>query len=72
MPCARVPGTKLSTPVAAPGRPPAAATLISPGGNLTQSQTKSDQVKFNLITNEAISVNSPLTCRRLHLVLGEQ
>lgn len=34
MPCARVPGTRLSTPPPAPGRPPAVATLISPGGNL--------------------------------------
>lgn len=34
MPCARLPGTRLSTPPPAPGRPPAAATLISPGGNL--------------------------------------
>lgn len=34
MPCARLPATRLSTPPPAPGRPPAAATLISPGGNL--------------------------------------
>lgn len=34
MPCARVPETRLSTPPPAPGRPPAAATLIRPGGNL--------------------------------------
>lgn len=34
MPWARVPVTMLSTPPPAPGRPPAAATLISPGGNL--------------------------------------
>lgn len=34
MPWARVPVTMLSTPPPAPGSPPAAATLISPGGNL--------------------------------------
>lgn len=40
MPCARVPGTRLSTPPPAPGRPPAAATLISPGGNLKKNIDK--------------------------------
>lgn len=38
MPCA-IPETRLSTP--APGRPPAAATLIKPGGNLKHTK-KSD------------------------------
>lgn len=33
-PCARVPVTRLSTTAPAPARPPAAATLIRPGGNL--------------------------------------
>lgn len=38
MPCARVPETRLSTPPPAPGRPPAAATLIRPGGNLKTNE----------------------------------
>lgn len=40
MPCGKVPGTRLSTPPPAPGRPPAAATLIRPGGNLERNVEK--------------------------------
>lgn len=66
MPCARVPETRLSTPVPDPGRPPVAATLIRPGGNLEQ---KEEESLFPVCQQGPVlswSAFTALTCRQLH------
>ena len=72
MPCAKVPETRLSTPPPAPGRPPAAATLIRPGGNLKHiwGKKKYDSCSSEMLTTDTCSAlitgSYPLTCKWLH------
>lgn len=61
MPWARVPVTMLSTPPPAPGSPPAAATLISPGGNL-QTGVGGGGVRHQAAH---AGTSHALTCKRL-------